>query len=116
MRVQINAHDHTILVAISGSLDLFSAALLERELCTLLARGQTEFLFDLSQLDFIDVTGLRVLAGTRIQARAYGGDAVLGGVCPTLGAALDRLRIDHTFERYSTVDAARARATPARAA
>jgi anti-anti-sigma factor len=56
------------VVALAGELDLASASLLEEEMAKALAADAPAIVLDLSELRFIDSTGIRLLL--RLQARS----------------------------------------------
>jgi anti-sigma B factor antagonist len=61
-----------VVVEASGELDLQSAGVLEREVTRLCAEGHDHVVVDLSQVAFIDSTGLRVLIGLHRAAQREG--------------------------------------------
>lgn len=75
------------VVTVSGELDLAAASSLEAELDRILGSGATRIVLDLSDLDFIDSTGLSVLV--RAQQRAHESDRELGLINP--GQQVERL-------------------------
>lgn len=60
MNIRKTQEDNKLTVAVEGQLDTETAPQLEGELRTAV-NGITELIFDLSELDYISSTGLRVL-------------------------------------------------------
>jgi anti-anti-sigma factor len=58
-------------IVVAGDLDLASADTLEREFARQRADGVTRFVIDLSEVEFIDSTGLRVLLALRNDAKRH---------------------------------------------
>lgn len=75
------------MLAVSGELDLAAASSLEEELDQALGSGSEVIVIDLTDLDFIDSTGLSVLV--RAHQRAQETGLQLGVVNP--GAQVERL-------------------------
>jgi anti-sigma B factor antagonist len=74
--LSINAREvggRTIL-AVTGELDVHSAGGLERKLADLVAAGSSDLVLDLTELDFLDSTGLGVMVKGLKWAREAGGD------------------------------------------
>jgi anti-sigma B factor antagonist len=65
------------VVALSGELDLASAPALRDCLAGLADEGETQILMDLTDLDFVDSTGLSVLVMDFHRTRAAGGSTVM---------------------------------------
>lgn len=68
------------VVATEGAIDLYTAGILRDELARLDATGSHRVVVDMTDLDFLDSTGLGVLIGGRKAVTAHGG--VLKLVCP----------------------------------
>ena len=64
-------HEEAV-VAVAGELDLQSADVLEREVIGLHAAGHDRVVVDLSRIEFIDSTGLRMLLGLHRSAELAG--------------------------------------------
>ncbi len=60
------------VVTLAGELDLSSAGVLEREVAELHAAGHDRIVVDLSRVEFIDSTGLRVLLGLHRSSERVG--------------------------------------------
>lgn len=68
---------HEATVTVKGELDLATAPVLDDELRGLLADGTCRLTVDLSEMTFIDSTGLTTLVRALSAAREGGGDIVL---------------------------------------
>jgi anti-anti-sigma factor len=69
LRVGVNDRDGVIVVAVAGELDLATSGRLESKLRGVEARRPPMLIIDLSQLSFIDSTGLRLIIGAHTRAR-----------------------------------------------
>jgi anti-sigma B factor antagonist len=75
--VTITERGGTIQVTLLGELDISNATRLEDELRRVEADGPSLLILDLSRLDFMDSTGLRLLIGADTRARDAGRRLVL---------------------------------------
>ncbi len=83
-----------------GELDLASAPVLEAELRDVQARGVKQLILDLSDLQFMDSTGLTILVREHQAAEMNGHTISLGGTTPPVhrlfevAGVLDRFTIE----------------------
>ena len=80
LRLRTKQNDGTDIVEVSGELEMHAAPELRAELQRVCAVEKPRVLIDLSQVSFIDSTGIGVLVGGLKRAREAGGALVL--VCP----------------------------------
>lgn len=76
MDVSVTSHangDRTV-VDVTGEIDVYTAPVLREELATLIDGENTDLIVDLSQVAFMDSTGLGVLVGALKKVRTLGGD------------------------------------------
>ncbi len=72
LRVNITARADIVSISVLGELDIASAGRLESELRRIEGDRPSVMVIDLSELNFIDSTGLRVLLGADARAREAG--------------------------------------------
>lgn len=100
------------VVEVIGDLDLATAPKLTAELKTLLDQGGHEHLVvDLSQVEFMDSTGLGVLVGAQKQAAAQGGSVALVCTSPRLLKILRITKLEKLFPLHPSVTDALAQTT-----
>ncbi len=80
LRLRTKQVEGTEIVEVSGELEMHAAPELRAELQRVCAGEKPSVLIDLSQVSFIDSTGIGVLVGGLKRAREAGGALVL--VCP----------------------------------
>jgi anti-sigma B factor antagonist len=80
--VEIHRAEGRSVVAVSGELDLATAPELRERLGLLSAEGEKQVTLDLTDLDFIDSTGLSVFVMAFNRAQAGGGSMIIRN--PTL--------------------------------
>ncbi len=99
LRVSVRRNGGTATLRLVGELDLSSAGLLRGRLRDLLEPQRPDpvdaLVVDLSQLLFLDVTGLSVLLDAERRLRARGGSVVLTGVRPIVRRVLQLLDLQH---------------------
>jgi anti-sigma B factor antagonist len=84
-------------VALTGELDLATAPMLRDHLSGVADDGGGQVLIDLSQLAFIDSTGLSVLVMSCKRLRAGGGDLVLKAPTPAVAKVLEIAGVTQVF-------------------
>jgi anti-sigma B factor antagonist len=87
LSVQIAEEEGTRRIRLSGELDLANASALETELNRALGNGDERVIVDLSELSFIDSTGIALLINA--VARDDGGDRLR--FVPSRGLAVQRV-------------------------
>lgn len=87
LSVHTSTEGDTCVVALRGELDLANAATAESALQEALASGQSQVLVDLSQLEFIDSTGIALL----VSMLGHNGDGERLRFIPSRSAAVTRV-------------------------
>ena len=80
--------DETVL-ALRGELDVHAAPDLSGYLDAMIGRGHLNIALDLSELDFLDASGLSVIAGETIRLKLSGGSLVIRDPSVQVGHLLD---------------------------
>lgn len=99
--------ERRVVIAPRDRIDAFSAPELRSEIERLLLDGATHFVLDLSDVSFLDSSGLAVLVSLLKRARQTGGDVKL--VMPredTAQRILKLTKFDRVFDVAASVDAA----------
>jgi len=98
--------ERTSVVAVRGEIHVTTAPEFSERLNCVIEKGKTQLILDLSQVEFIDSTGLSVLLnGLRSVTRAEGRMAL---VCsnPTVLRLFEITKLDSTFDIRATRDEA----------
>jgi anti-sigma B factor antagonist len=98
---------------LAGELDIASVPALREELLSLLQRGSSRLVIDLSKVSFCDASGLAVLVSTGRRARLLGGFLRLAAVSPQVGRVLQMTGLERNLATFPTVEAAAAGARAA---
>ena len=90
------------VVRIQGSIDLLTAPELASILTAVMARGHLTVVIELSELQFMDATGLRVIADAAARAVSTGGVLVLESAPPFIQRILAITGLDHLIQRSAS--------------
>ncbi|GGM78952.1 STAS domain-containing protein [Dactylosporangium sucinum] len=103
--IATEAVDGCLVVSPAGALDVATSPALHTLLHRSLDEGTTQLVLDLSAVDFIDSTALRVLVSVHKRLRESGGFAV---VCPhaRIRRIFDLTALDRVLTLTDTVDEA----------
>jgi anti-anti-sigma factor len=99
---------NVVCVIAEGRLDAATVPTFEQALQKLLTEGQARLVMDLSAVNYLSSSGLRVLLTTRRQARARGGDVFLCNLHPHVREILEMVGFIAVFGVYATSEEAAA--------
>jgi anti-sigma B factor antagonist len=97
------------VVAVRGEIHVSSAPELSDCLASVMERGVTALVLDLSEVEFIDSTGLSVLLNVLRRLTQRGGSLVIVCTNPTVLRLFEITRLESTFDIVSTREEAIAR-------
>ena len=97
LAVDVTQQNGTGMVTLAGELDLHTSPGLRDVLHELLEGGQRNLVIDLSELAFVDSTGLGVLVGALKKARQGGGDIELHTPSSPIRKALEITGLTQVF-------------------
>ena len=90
--------EHTTLVRVIGELDLATSPRIETDLLRLIHEGLgRRLVLDLSELTFLDSTGLRALWRTRQHAQAAGAQLYISAASESVMRVLKVTKLDRVF-------------------
>src|SRR5690242_6835134 len=101
------------VVAVGGELDVYSALLLRAHLLDTIASGRTCLVLDLSTVDVLDFSALRVLTRVRRRLQVLHGSLDIVVARPVLTELFRVTALDRVFALHASVDAAVAAHRPA---
>jgi len=96
--------ESTEIIELQGELDASTTAEVRAELRRRLASGKTRFILDLSNVPFLDSSGLSVLVTTLKTAREMGGDIALLSPSAQAKALIELTRLHRIFEIFDGED------------
>jgi anti-sigma B factor antagonist len=92
------------LITLSGRLiEKNQADGLIEEFEGLTSNGPKRYLLDLTELEYVNSTGLNLLIGMFTQARNSGGELVIGGISPKVKKLMVMTKLDSIFKIYNSV-------------
>jgi anti-anti-sigma factor len=105
LTITTQKQDHLVIVSLAGELDLAAGPRLDDVLRTIMAGAECDIMVDLTNLRFLDCSGLSVLVRCRRQAvetgrtlRAVGAGGTVAEVLQVTGVA-DLLRVSTLADR-----------------
>ena len=93
-------------VGLRGEVDMASVGAVRTCLRELMLAGHTDLLIDLSEVTFMDSTGLGVLVAARKQARVFRGTLGLVAPSPPVARVLSLTSLDRVFPCFGSLDEA----------
>lgn len=98
MRQEITVQDGQVLVNLFGSLYVEEAAVLRQKLLMHIDKGYSKFVVNLSNVDYIDSSGLGVLVAIHKRSLQHGGNVVITGLKGTVKELFELTRLNKVFE------------------
>jgi len=89
-----------------GEVDVFTAPLLRERLVELVEGGARRVIVDLSEVSFLDSTGLAVLVGVWQRLRNHDGFFAVAAANERIERVLRTTRLDQSLKLHDTVDEA----------
>lgn len=100
MHITLSTETDPMVTAVAGRLDLRTAPELRAQVSAALVAGPGSMIIDLSNVEFIDSSGLGVLIGLHKQAAAQGGRVTL---VPPSGSARQIFALTRTESYFNIV-------------
>ncbi|MGZ4985579.1 MAG: STAS domain-containing protein [Chthoniobacterales bacterium] len=94
------------VLPLDGEIDLHVSPRIAASLSQMIATKPKQLVVDLSQVSYIDSSGLAVLIEGMQNVAAYGGKFSLAGLQEGVRPIFEIARLDQVFQIYPTVDAA----------
>ena len=98
------------VLPLEGEIDLHVSPRISASLTQMVASKPKQLVVDLSQVSYIDSSGLAVLIEGMQNVAAYGGKFALAGLQDGVRPIFEIARLDQVFQIYPTVDEALAAA------
>ena len=95
---EITVTDNQVLVHLSGDIYVEEAAQLRESLIGYLENGHRMFIIDLSDVDYIDSTGMGTLVAIRKRALQNGGSVIIKGINGLVKEIFELSRLTKVFE------------------
>jgi anti-sigma B factor antagonist len=98
--------DGVTVVRVAGELDVATAPQLRQEAVRLIAAGRRCLVVDLTEVRFLDSTGLGVIVGVLKRARTHGGDVAVAGAADHVRKVFELTRLSDVVAMAATADEA----------
>ena len=98
--------DRPNVLPLEGEIDLHVSPRISASLNQMIASKPKQLVVDLSQVSYIDSSGLAVLIEGMQNVAGYGGKFSLAGLQDGVRPIFEIARLDQVFQIYPTVDAA----------
>jgi anti-sigma B factor antagonist len=95
--LHVTEHDAAVVISLSGELDLATAPELWAAIDPALAAGRHHLVLDLTDLTFVDSTGLGVFVRAGKELRASGGELTLRRPGERVAKLLEITRLEEVF-------------------
>ena len=105
LSVQTLSGNRAVIVA-KGRMNALSAPSMKTRIQELVEEGQVEIVCDLSEVGFLDSSGLAALVSGLKATRERGGFLKLVGLNDQVARVFRLTMLDHVFEMYPSVEAA----------
>lgn len=106
MDYKTRTEDSRTILELSGDLDVTSAPALQAALQELIDQGIRSLIVDLTDVPFMDSSGLGVLVAAHRRMTAVGGQLALVNPTPTLRKVFELTRTNRLFHLYETLEQA----------
>lgn len=106
MEIDLQPTDSVLVVAVKGRVDTVGAPQFARKTEEALRREEKNWVFDLSDLEYISSAGLRVFLITAKALKASGGELRLAAAVPAVHKVLRISGLFSLFTYYDTLTAA----------
>jgi anti-sigma B factor antagonist len=97
-------HGELTIVTVGGELDVFTSPKLRERLLDIVEGGGLHLIVDLSDVEFLDSTGLGVLVGIYHRLQAHDGSMTFVGASERLRRVFHVTRLDKIFVIHPSLD------------
>ena len=98
MVTETNMVGNQMQVVLKGSIYVEDAKEMREDIISIIDKGQTSFVFDLSQVDYIDSTGLGMLVSIQKRVMLRGGSITIKGLQGLAKEVFELTRLTKVFE------------------
>ena len=102
MEIQMQDHDSLAVLSLSGRLDLASGATLKEQVKRLIEKSTIQIHLNLSEVEFINSSGLGALVSVMKEVRLQKGRLTLSNLASYVQEIFEITQLSHIFEIYST--------------
>ncbi|MFQ5854658.1 MAG: STAS domain-containing protein [Anaerolineae bacterium] len=100
MEIKVERNGAVVVVAVTGDVDAATAPRLREQFDDLLGEGQHKFVIELSEVGFMDSSGLATLVQLFKRVRIGHGDVRLSGTQPEVQRIFELTRLHRVFDIF----------------
>lgn len=108
MDITTTKQNEVTILALKGKMDLSNAGILKADVKSLLDGQQKQIHLNMSEVDFINSSGLGSLVSIMKEIRVFKGRLTLSNLAPYVNEIFEITQLTHVFEIYESVDEATA--------
>jgi len=98
--------DHKAVIAAKGRVNAITAPAMKSRIRELVEEGRTEIVCDLTEVGFLDSSGLSALVSGLKATREHGGFLKLAGLNAQVATVFKLTMLDRVFDLYPSVEVA----------
>ena len=106
MNILVRHQSNNLVIAPAGRLDSVNAPILDQKLTSVIERGETRLVIDLSAIDYISSKGLAALLSAAKKLRLAEGRFVLAGIKDPVRTVMEISGLNKIFTIFPNVEAA----------
>jgi anti-sigma B factor antagonist len=106
MVIQEQKINNVVIIKLIGRLDSLTVKELKNKINSLIKNHQVHLVFDMSEVDFMDSSGLGGLVAALRSVSREGGDIKIASLLPRVRALFELTRLHQVFEIYNDADTA----------
>lgn len=106
MNIAESRREGNLIVAPDGRIDSLTSSVFDRHLTSVIERGDTNLIIDLTNLEYISSTGLSAFLSAAKKIKAAGGRMALVGLNSRIRLVFEMSGFLRLFPIFPTVDAA----------
>lgn len=104
LQIEVSEHEHGIVVcAVHGDVDMGSSAQVRQHLVPLIKPGRKAVIIDLSQVPYMDSSGIATMVEGLQQSMKLGMHFRLAALSPTVMEVFKLARLESVFRIYPTI-------------
>ncbi len=100
MQIDVNKEKAIVLVVVKGDLDASSAPDLRAKFEELVGQGENQYIIDLSDVPFMDSSGIAALVNLFKRVRIGAGDVKLCGLQEEVAKVFELTRLNRVFDIF----------------
>lgn len=109
MEIKVKKESDVSILEIEGEIDVYYSSKLEEKVKNLIAQGERKVIIDMTEVSYMDSSGLGVLVGSLKNLKKSKGDMKIAGANKEIMNVFEITRLNTFFDMYKTVPEALAK-------